>query len=265
MTSPTQAHTTPNGRIYVHAPVENPGPDCVTGGLFPSVTRVKSQRAMPALPNWHGKRAATFAVDNLDLIRGLDRDSAIALISGEPRRYTSAAAERGSAVHAAIERVLLDEYHEEAGDVAPYLAAFKRFLAAFDPVVAFSEATVFSHRHGFAGTLDLVADVEGHGRLLVDMKTGASGPWPDVSLQLAAYRCADEVITGPPWRRHRMPVTDGAAVLKLRPDYFELIPVETGPDVMRAFLACLQLHRFQEHVEPGVIGLPLSPRKPATR
>jgi hypothetical protein len=76
--------------------------------------------------------------------------------------------------------------------------------AALEPVAI--EETVWSDRHGFAGTADLVARVDG-AMTLLDWKTGKA-VYPEAWLQNAAYRVAWNECS----ENGRPPVTRGIVV-----------------------------------------------------
>ena len=99
--------------------------------------------------------------------------------------FTEWAAERGSRVHKAIEFDLLGELDEESVDehVRPYLGAFRKFRAENDLKIRRVECHVYSP-HGFTGTLDLFADLNGTPTIL-DWKTGKADRY--VGLQLSGY------------------------------------------------------------------------------
>ena len=105
------------------------------------------------------------------------------------------AAESGSKVHNAIEKILSgieltwDEkiYNEMewAG-----ICKFMEFYDRFNPDIKAIETTVYSQNHQFAGTMDLLCKIENE-RWLIDYKF-SNAVHPSHFLQLAAYRMAIE-------------------------------------------------------------------------
>ena len=97
---------------------------------------------------------------------------------------------RGSYVHKAT--ALWDDgcLREDTLDpiLIPYLEAWKRFRreTSFQPELI--EHPVYSQRYGYAGTLDRWGSWPGHGKTLLDIKTGYAPRWAE--LQLAAYEAA---------------------------------------------------------------------------
>ena len=129
---------------------------------------------------------------------------------------------------------------------------FHRFISDFEPGFLEVEATAWSETHGYAGTLDFIAMVDGE-VVITDIKTGKSGAWPDVALQLSAYANADFLIDAAGERRP-LPDIDGAAVLTLRPDGYQLIPVRLGDDVFDTFRALIEVSKWEHEVGKTVIG-----------
>lgn len=125
-----------------------------------------------------------------------------------------------------------------------------RFLSDYDVTPVFAEATVVNPVHGYAGTLDLIADLPGIGRALIDCKTGAKIK-DEVGLQLAPYRFAREVWLDPFGNRCDVPDVDVCAVLHLRRSYqrgYKLIEVEAGPDQLAQFLTLHRAIRVREAI-----------------
>ena len=127
----------------------------------------------------------------------------------------------------------------------------------FDVSFLESEAAVWSDTHGFAGTLDAIILVDGEA-IILDYKTGASGIWPDVGIQLNAYANADEILDKSGERRP-LPKIDGAAALHLRPDSYELIPVRLGDDIFEVFQALTVASHWVRDLSKTVLGNPVDP------
>ena len=158
---------------------------------------------------------------------------------GVPAQVLEAKRDLGQRVHLACQLHDEDDLDEASvePDVAPYLEAYRRFLADTDARVVLNESRVYHPTYRYAGTLDRVFRI-GEDRWLVDLKTSfttprAAGP------QTAAYLAALTTMLGNvrPTRR---------AALRLRPDgTYRLDPLDR-PDDWSAFLACLTLNRFKE-------------------
>lgn len=114
-----------------------------------------------------------------------------------PYLQSEKAASRGTTVHSIVEAYK----HGQDIQTIPeayrgYQQAFKSFLAQFNASVVTNETTVINHKEKYAGTLDLILDVDGK-KLIVDIKTGKQ-LYPEHKIQLAAYREAlnDQSIVG---------------------------------------------------------------------
>jgi hypothetical protein len=96
----------------------------------------------------------------------------------------------------------------------------------------------------------------GDRRYLLDMKTG-KGVYPEVALQLAAYRNA-EFIGLADGSEAEMPDVDACAVLHLpEAGGYELVDVRADADVFRTFLYVREVFRWQNEASKSVILGPL--------
>ena len=239
--------------------------DPVSGAKVPSVTSITGCLPKRALQFWRGKMVAECAVEDFgvvaDLVSKGNPSAAIDHLKRAPDRSSGVAAKTGSDVHALCERI---NRGEDIGRVHPDLQAFvdqyRRFLIEFEPGFLEIEATCWSDTYGYAGTLDFIAMV-GDEAVITDIKTGKSGAWPEVALQLAAYANADYIIDAAGERRP-LPQIDAAAVLTVRPDGYRLIPVRMGDDVFATFRALIEVSRWEHEISKTVLGkVPVDPIK----
>lgn len=196
-------------------------------------------------------------------------------------------ADEGKAAHNFIEHWVQTggEHLPVPPEVMPYVRAFLTFVAAYGlrpDDWLFTECKVINHAERYAGTTDggirfhagrsdraaeLVARVRGvtprravldemSVDLLDDAKTktplkdGAKPKiYPEVALQLAAYRHAPTIEFKPTGERHPMPNLDGALVLQLYPDLAVPRLVRADELTYAAFLCALNLYRWS--VEAG--------------
>ena len=151
------------------------------------------------------------------------------------------AGEIGTQVHALIEFTLRMELLEKVGP-SPALEPKAQFAYAswqkwrqtvkFKPIHV--EFTVFSKRYGYAGTADVLAEINGV-PTLVDFKTGKS-VYPEAHFQNAAYRVAAD----------EMGITSNAGlILRLpktieQPD-FEPVPTQDLTTSFRTFMHAKEL------------------------
>ena len=123
----------------------------------------------------------------------------------EAEAAKSAAGDKGSKVHLAIERILngeefrIDtkvlskasgEYEELNYEELLCVKSFCDWRAEVNPEVLATETTIFSDIHGYAGTVDLVCRIDGV-PYIVDFKTSKQ-VWREHELQISAYRVAIE-------------------------------------------------------------------------
>lgn len=122
----------------------------------------------------------------------------------EAESIKSAAGDRGSKVHHAIEFllacpgniVLMDQdFANSAGEISPLtvqeyeaVLSFAAWWKEAKPTVIQNEQVVFNDEYEYAGTLDLLCDIGGI-TYVVDFKTSAN-IWPSHELQLSSYNHA---------------------------------------------------------------------------
>lgn len=245
-------------------------------GPYPGATVVLD--ILTDLRCWYAREAAASAVDFHRDWSEWEPDTAREWLAKAADRKRDAAADVGTAVHEWVAARACGEYTPPSPEIAGHGRQFDQFLADFNPTFVEVERAVFGD--GYAGTFDFIADFPGHGRLLVDVKTGKSVHPEAVALQLAAYRYADSIadpatVTMTPdhfytWDDDHpigcackpMPEVDGCAVLHLRPRSHRLIPITAGPDQHRTFQYCLQLwHHLRDAAD--LAGDPLTPTEEA--
>jgi hypothetical protein len=107
---------------------------------------------------------------------------------------------------------------------------------------------------GYAGSLDMIADVDGQ-TLLMDVKTNRNGVYGDTAFQLAAYRYGGRLLDddGDPCKM--IPV-DGCAVIHVTEKGYALVPVTADEDVFEQFLAIRDV-AIAGKASRGYVGQPL--------
>jgi hypothetical protein len=154
---------------------------------------------------------------------------------GIPRDVLAAKAKLGTDVHFACQLHDEDDLDEASVDdaVAPYLVAYRRFLAESKAKLVLNEVRVFDSVYRYAGTLDRVFYLSGH-LTLVDLKTCIVTPH-SVGPQTAAYLHA-----------LRRPDVTRRAALRLRPDGTYRLDLLADANDWATFLSCLTIHRHLE-------------------
>ena len=262
-----------------------------------SVTTILGCLKAEGLLYWTAEEAAKAAVNSAASLQArIEEEGREAVIKWlRDARFRRAkgertAAELGTEVHAACEAYALTGQRPDVdAEVQPVLDQFDRWAQEFQPVYQAAEVTVYSPSYGYAGTCDAFLTVGGV-RCIVDYKSSRKSfdnrgnpttPYPEVALQLAAYRHAEMAAV---WRPRRMeqyrrryyllgaaeremavpvPEVDTGLVIHITPDHCDAYPVECGPDIFEAFLFVQEAARWQFQTSKTVIGRPLEPAKEA--
>lgn len=230
----------------------------------------------PALVGWAARVTAEAAVygreDWLPLAEKGRERAAVELLKESRWESTNEAATRGTEVHDLAARLAGGETVDVSETTEGLVDAYLAFRDDFRPTNELVERMVVNRTHVYAGTFDLVADLEGWPhptedrpyRPLIDLKT-SGGIYPETALQIAAYRHAESMLPGleaDPEDEEPMVETDGGAVLHLRSDgTYELRPIESGEREFRTFLYVAQVAGFagREGWGGDTIGEPVSP------
>jgi len=232
---------------------------------LPSVTTVIGvvDKSGPLI-GWAKRITAEAAVAHHDEIAGWiemsGRDGAVGLLTKAATQKRDAAADVGARVHELAEAVSRGDHIEAEEEVAPYIAAYRQFQADYRPQFLALEEMACSLTHGYAGTLDSIAVIDGAVWML-DNKT-SKGVYPETGMQLAAYGHADFIGRPGDATRYTIPKIEQYGVLHLRPEGYELIPFAVTADTFAAFLHALALHRWREGEAMRMVGQPL-PHGPA--
>jgi hypothetical protein len=205
-------------------------------------------------------RQARGELTSIKLAKLSSRDLALRWIKGAADRHRDAAAERGSAVHAEAEQLVLHHARQSARlyldrslvaawppELEPYQASFVQWVDDFHPEFLAAEATVFNRTQAYAGTLDTIVRLtleDGTTLLvLVDFKTGKA-IYPEVALQLATYARAEFI--GHPDGVTELPMleVDAGAVLHLTPKGYQFRLVRIDQPIFDAFCFAREVYRF---------------------
>lgn len=178
-------------------------------GSLPSVTTILQVIAKPALLNWMAKvereMVLEVSADLYEAIHGTPKMSRTAWVStmnmrlGKTKagaRELAKAGEIGTHAHAMIEWDLRARLGQQPGPKPVILdkalwsfMAFEDWAKAVNLKPLLIEEVVYSEKYGFAGTMDLYAELDHDGRrqrALVDFKTGKA-VYAEAYLQNSAY------------------------------------------------------------------------------
>lgn len=233
-----------------------------------SVTSAIKSLSKPFLVGWAAKMSAECAVEDHEIISAMlakgDKTAALNHIKQARFRDAEGKADRGTIVHAATEAYVagkpvdLDavQHALEEKNVPEGLwkATYKmidgvlEFLFDFEPEVIWSEATVYSRKHEFAGTADLIARIGIGDSVLpavIDIKTGKS-IYNEVAMQLTAYARADFVGLDDGTEKPLLPkksekIRHGICIRPTAAGKYERANFDLTDEVFDKFLACLEL------------------------
>jgi hypothetical protein len=276
-----------------------------------SVTTIISVLDKPALIPWAVNETAERTVANLATVQQrLDEgvDEAVAYVAGLRWKTDGRLrdTELGTLAHQFFDQwaitgqrpEVVPELHPQHAQTGAVLHADDLFalrsmldqfdrhwLQAFCPSYEATEVVVYHPDYEYAGQADGFVTVDGK-RLILDYKTSRKtwtragkkrGPYPEVGLQLAAYRHATHAAV---WRARRytnrsrryyllndaeremalpVPEVDDGLALYVTPHSCDAYPVRCDREMHEAFLFCQEMARWQFNVANHVVGNPLVP------
>ncbi len=254
-----------------------------------SVTTLLKVIDRPALQYWAAKETAKAAFENRDYleqdVKRFGLDEAVYQLSQARFKKKSRAADIGTAVHALIEAHIKGAERPPidptlTDEVLPRFEQFQRWEEAYQPNYRFSEATVVHPEHGWAGTLDFVAEIGRNGDGLVDIKNtnpgrgDKPGVYMEAALQVCAYAHGSEVLAARGAWVEPVPMTPvgWGAVLWLYPGRHAFIAVDIDDATYRAFRIATELYRYVDgpgkkavrgELTPAVMGILPTPAEQA--
>lgn len=236
------------------------------GNRIPGVTTMLGDGVpKPALINWAANATAEYAVDKWDELTELSPSARLKTLQGARYETTDKAKKRGTEVHKYAERLVKgDKVVGIPDELRGHVEAYVRFLDRFDVEPILIEASVVSYRYGYAGTLDLVADVTDtdgqRRRLLLDAKTNEKGIFGETALQLAAYRFSDFYLDADGKEKPMIEVQGCGAIL-ISSDDAQLIPCTAGPEQFKSFRIAAAMRDIVNNSR-DLIGSPVEPHNP---
>lgn len=211
------------------------------GQIYPSVTSILDVIAKPALVSWAARQVAQAAVTDAHVIvklREIDPEAAVERLAKAVWRNKTRAALTGTQLHRAAEAIAGQGRFAVTPESAPLVRQFEAFLASCQPYFLHREVTVYSREHGYAGTLDAIAELGGR-TVLLDFKT-SKGVYHEYALQLAAYRHAEFIGTDD-GAQMPLPRIEAAYVLHLTAERWQLVEMDAGREAFAAFLGARAL------------------------
>lgn len=238
----------------------------------------------PALMDWGPRVTAEYAVDHWDELSKLAPSARLEKLKKARYADRDAAANKGTRVHQLAEKLAAGKAVKVPDDLAGHVESYVAFLDQWEPEPVLIEAVVMSHRHGYAGTLDLaamfdpellldcgiasdddllaellrtLADNGDQALAILDVKTSRSGIFGEVALQLSGYRFAD-VFVDDDGAEQPMPEFHLALGLHIRADGYDLYPITAGRAQHRELLYVREVGSFVTDNSRGYVGPALS-------
>jgi hypothetical protein len=228
-------------------------------GPIPSVTTILSTLGKGGLVPWAIGLTAEAAVRKRDMwlpTVDIGEDAAIAALKTVANSVRDDAASMGTRIHTLAEQVFVGTAVEATDGERPFIRQLERFLADWKPEFVRLEAQVCSLTHDYAGTLDFIARIGG--RLVIgDIKT-SKGVYAETAAQLVAYANADFMGWPDDATKYPIPKVDGHVVLHVRPDGYELIPMDVA-GAWEAFLGLRTVYGWLQAGAKKAVGAPLTP------
>jgi hypothetical protein len=236
------------------------------GEFVPSVTTIVGDvLRKPSLERWNAKTVAEFvaaalAVDGRELshdaaplVDAIERaarqqrktikrtsehelrGSIGYVLSDVPRFERDEAARRGTEVHELASRIAVGEEVDVPGEIVPAVDSMLEWLRDWNPRIEFVECAVANDALLYAGRFDLIVTFPDGRRWLLDWKTGRSGIYPEVALQLCGYEHCTIMRTPDGDGDVEMPKVDACGAVWLGPFGYRFYEVTTGPSVWAMF------------------------------
>ncbi|KKL24259.1 hypothetical protein LCGC14_2417090 [marine sediment metagenome] len=171
-------------------------------GPFISVTNaIKLGIPSPYIAPWYAKVVAEYVEENWDSLRFVRENKEPEILTkflkALPVQRRDAAGEFGTTVHDICEDLILTGLHPPYMD-AKIAQRVKQFLAwqeEMKPKYLAVEGIVFNREYGYAGAFDILCDLPGHGKVIIDIKTG-KGIYGSAAIQQTAYRHGEFIAVG---------------------------------------------------------------------
>jgi hypothetical protein len=204
----------------------------------------------PQLINWAANATAEGALNNWDTLTELPPAARLKTLQGIRYEVTNKAKNKGTQIHAYAADLVAG--HQVTGipdELRPYVEHYVRFIDTWqlDPILV--EVVVVSYTHGYAGTLDLVADLTGptgqRERYLLDIKTGEKGIYAETALQLAAYRFSEFYVDQDGNEQPMIPVEHTGAI-HVTADDAQLIPTVSERDQLTTFRIAQKIYEYDK-------------------
>lgn len=234
------------------------------GQWVPGVTSVLSNGLPKQLQYWSARTVAEYVADHPDEVenlRSMGRGPMVNALKEVPFQYSEDAKVRGTDVHNLAERLVHGEEVHVPELLSGYVEACVEFLDTWRPRPLVVERPLAHRAHWWAGKPDLFAELPDGRVILYDYKTSSTGIYQETAFQLTAYRNA-EFYLADDGTEQQLPPVDLCAAVWLRPDGYDVVPVESTPQVYKEFRHIYMVAEAAKRAKgskktPGYVGEPL--------
>jgi hypothetical protein len=234
-----------------------PDRDDANGLAMPGVTSVisKVDKSGPLIA-WAKGVTADAALDNLprlaEMVKADGREPTKAWLKAHATAESDRAKDLGTRVHLLAEQISRGASPDMDEIEVPFVAAYRRFLAEFQPEMKSIENFTANLDFMYGGTFDFLAVMDiGRGPkwTIGDLKTG-KGHYIESRLQLAALAHAQFIGKPNDPRRYRMPKVEQHVIVHVRPEAYErgyqLYDMGVTEDDWTAFKGALAIYRWDQ-------------------
>lgn len=226
-----------------------------TGLTVPGVTTILGKGIPhPAYAKAGVRSVVDYATDHWESLNEMPPSERAKALTGAQYQQRDKAGNKGTVVHKLAAKLVLGKTVTIPEGLEGYVNSYVRFLDEFNVEPELVETVVVNHEHRYCGTLDLLADLttvdpetgeESQRKWLLDIATNASGVWGERGLQIAGYRYADAWVDED-GVEYDIPEVEATGVVWVQPDFYQLKPVDAGPDEFRTFLYAQQIGQWLE-------------------
>ncbi len=226
------------------------------GKPIPGVTGLLSGGIPKVLHYWSARMVAEFVAENPDEVeqlRAMGRGPMVAALKEVPWQKRDEAAVRGTDVHALAERLVHGEEVEVPEHLTGHVEGYARFLDLWQPKAILTERPVASRHWWYAGTFDLIAEIDGTPWGL-DVKTSRA-VYGETACQIEAYMRA-EFYMAEDGSEQPIPQVERTGVLHVTADGTELYPVKDREGAWKDALHAFWIAKAKDRIK-AQIGEPM--------
>lgn len=158
--------------------------------LYPSVTSILSVINKPQLEAWKISQGIIASL-TLPRNKGEDLESFAKRVVLDSKSETAKAADKGTQIHYLAEEHLKGKPIRAAAEILKLFEPLKEWINENVQEIWTAETVLVNVQDGYAGTVDLIGVIKGHGLCCVDFKTTRfkekAAFYPEWPLQLSAY------------------------------------------------------------------------------